>query len=81
MTIYIRNRKGKWAKSFDNYTWLLNLHVWLAKQRWWQLLITPRHIILGAWYGYTSKQIYWFVSRHIKENLQKKNETQTNNQL
>lgn len=70
MTIWIRGWNNKWVRSLDNHSWILHFHIWFAYQRWWQLLLTPKHVILGAWYGYSSKEIYWFISRHIRENLQ-----------
>ena len=72
MTIWVRNRKGKWVRSLDNFSWILRLHIWLANQRWWQLLITPKHVLLGVWFGYTTRDIWRFVSRHIKENLRRR---------
>lgn len=69
MTIYIRNRKNEFIRSSDNNHYTLIFHLWLARQRWWQLLITPKHVILGIYYGYSVEEIAKFVRRHVKEQL------------
>ena len=69
MTIYIRNRNNKWIKSIDNYKPIFNVHIWVAHQRWWQLLIASKHIVLGFYYGYEWKNIKTFVLKHINQNL------------
>lgn len=72
MTIYIRNRNNKWIKSIDNYKSIFNVHICFSYQRWWQLLITPKHIVLGFYYGYEWKNIKTFVLKHINQNLKEK---------
>lgn len=67
MAIYVHNRRNEWVKSFDNYPFIMWIHITQAKSRVWQLLITPEHIFLGAIHGYTSQAIYMFVRRHLKE--------------
>ena len=69
MTIYVRNRNNKWIKSIDNYKLIFDIPMWFAYQQWWQLLITPKHIILGFYYGYKWKDIKKFVVKHIKDNI------------
>lgn len=46
---------------------VFNLWCWLAYQRWYQLSLIPMHIVKGYYYGYTSKQIYFFVKRIINK--------------
>ena len=69
--IWVKNWNGKFVKSLDNYRLVFSIDMWISKQRWWQLLVTPKHILLGAWYGYTSVEILDFVKKHVTDNLDK----------
>jgi hypothetical protein len=69
MAIYVRNWNSKWVRSVGNYPFVLRFHLILAQCREWQLLITPKHVILGAYYGYTSSAILKFVRQHLKDIL------------
>ena len=40
---------------------------WLAKQKWYQIYLIPMHIIKGYYYGYSTKQIYYFIKGIIKK--------------
>ena len=66
MTIYVRNWRNKWVRSNDNCPLIMLIHLIHAKSRVWQILITPKHILLGALYGYTSQDIHVFVKRHLR---------------
>jgi len=66
MTIYVRDWQNKWVYSNDNYPCIMRFHIMLAKSRIWQLLSTPKHILLGAVYGYTSRDIWAFVTGNVK---------------
>jgi hypothetical protein len=67
MTIYIHNWKGEWVRSSDNYPFILRFHLMLARCRIWQLIIIPKHILLGAYYGYIPQAIYIFERRHLND--------------
>ena len=69
MVIYVRNWRNIWIVSYDNYPFIMYIHLILAKSRVWQLLITPKHLLLGAVCGYTSHAIWTFVKGHLIEEL------------
>lgn len=67
MTIYIRDKNGQWKKSWDNNRFIFTFNLYVARNRWIQLfLITPKHLILGLYYGYSLKAILSFIREHIR---------------
>ena len=44
---------------------------WLAKKRGYQLYLIPMHIVKGYYYGYSTKQIYYFIKGIIEKKLYK----------
>ena len=71
MTIYVRNRKGKFIPSIDNNIYIFHFHWWLARQRVYQLLYTVIHIAKGVYYRCSIADIAWFVKRHLKEQFKR----------
>ena len=68
MTIYTQNKKGEWIWMIDNIKFIGRIRIWLAFNRSWQLITTPRHIILGFYYKYDwNSEIKPFVQEHIKQ--------------
>ena len=67
MTIYSKNRKGEWVWMIDNIKFIGKIRIWLSFQRWFQLMYTPLHIILGFYYGYKWSEIKPFVEKHISQ--------------
>lgn len=55
-------------KLIKNGGLIFRFWCWMAFQRWYQLYQTPWHILKGYCYGYNSKEIYYFVKKHIKDN-------------
>lgn len=66
MTIHARNGRNRWILSLDNWSADGHTHLILAKSRVWQHRITPKHIILGSIYGYTSYEILNFIRIRIR---------------
>jgi len=65
MTIY---EPGKviWTNKQQN-GWYFKLICWLAYQYWYQVLLIPYHIVLGYYYNYSTKEIYYFCKDIIKK--------------
>jgi len=40
--------------------WYFKFRCWLAFQRCYQIALIPYHIIVGYYYGYSTKEIYQF---------------------
>lgn len=60
-------RKG----LIKNGSKLFNLWCWLAYQRWYQMMLIPMHVVKGYYYGYSTKQIYYFCKGILKNKLYK----------
>lgn len=50
---------------------LFRFWCWLAYQKWYQAYLIPMHIVKGYYYGYTTKQIYYFIKGVIVDKLYK----------
>ena len=48
-----------------------NLFLWWTGLRWHQPALIPYHVILGYYYGYTTKQIYYFCKGCLFNKLYK----------
>ena len=53
-----------WTKK-QQENWYFKLRCWLAFQYWWKILLIPYHIVAGYYYGYSTKEIYYFCKRII----------------
>jgi len=64
MTIY---SEGKiiWTNKQQKGSYF-KFRCWLSYQRWFHILLIPYHIVLGYYYGYSTKEIYDFCKRIIK---------------
>jgi len=60
MTIY---SEGKliWTNKQQKRKYF-KFNCWLAYQKWYQILLIPYHIIAGYYYGYSTKEIYEFIT-------------------
>jgi len=56
-------------KLIKNGSKLFMLWCWLAKKRWYQILLIPMHIVKGYYYKYTTKQIYYFCKGTLENKL------------
>ena len=56
-------------KILKNGSRLFKLWCWLAYQKWYQILLIPMHIIKGCYYGYSTKQIYYFCKGIVLDKL------------
>ena len=43
----------------------------LSRQRWYHILLIPLHIIKGYYYGFSTKQIYYFCKGIIDNKIYK----------
>lgn len=58
--------KGKiiWTNK-QQEGWYFKFRCWLAFKRWFQVMLIPYHIVLGYYYGYSTKEIYKFCIKSI----------------
>ena len=66
MTIF-SDGKIIWTKE-QQKTKYFKFRCWLAYQRAWKILLIPYHIIVGYYYGYTTKSIYRFCRLSLLNN-------------
>ena len=61
------NGKIIWTNKQQNSLYF-KFSCWLSFQYWYQLLLIPYHIVVGYYYGYSTKEIIRFCKKIIHKN-------------
>lgn len=56
-------------RYIKNNSSIFKIWCWLAKQKFYQILIIPSHFVKGFYYGYNFKQIVYFCLGILRDKI------------